>query len=109
MGCYINPPNESKESFLQREGTHLPIPSWDLVPHDALPVCLVHNGAFTAAGIAFDKKEMDEFLSDMAGRPNVWLVVPITKLVAVSTLASVPFYAVRLDQARPNWRELVRR
>lgn len=75
MGYYINPPDMSKEEFLQQHGT--PISPADVKNHytgDNLPVCLVNNGAFTAAGIAFDPHEADAFLYP-DGRPKRWYTV----------------------------------
>lgn len=61
MGYYINPPDMSKEQFLAQHGRRLdPDESFDF-KGDSLPVCWVDNGPFTAAGIAYDQREMDAF------------------------------------------------
>ena len=56
MGYYINPEGTSKELWLREHGT--PISAAEALSHDptgpSLPVCLVDNGAFTAAGIGYD-------------------------------------------------------
>lgn len=44
-----------------------------------LPVCLVDNGAFTAAGIAYDPRERDDFLRD-DGRTKYWFAVRRSRL-----------------------------
>jgi len=71
MGYYINPEDMSKEEFLKLHGT--PIRSVDVksVPNDTLPVCLVDNGLFTAAGIIYSSQEADEFLR-VDGRRKQW-------------------------------------
>ena len=51
MGCYVNPKNESKEAWLEKHGTVIPI-SIDTSYNDycedgCLPVILVDNGFFT--------------------------------------------------------------
>lgn len=78
MGYYVNPHNESKEAFLEREGT--PLTPSELVTFDfksdRLPVCWVKNPSFTAAGIAVDAWEMQRFINGMAGRQNRWYSVP---------------------------------
>lgn len=40
-----------------------------------LPVCLVDNGWMTAAGIAFDEHEMNDFMHPDS-RPKQWFLVP---------------------------------
>lgn len=66
MGFYINPLNMTKEEWLRRNG--VPVNHLTAQNHhagDRVVVCLVDNGAFTAAGIAYDDRERDEFC-----RPN---------------------------------------
>ena len=87
MGYYINPPGESKESFLDREGVAVPnIPriTWDSVPKGFLPVVIVNNGRFMAAGIAYDKRELDEFTDLEDLRPREIFMVKIEKLLGVT-------------------------
>ena len=88
MGCYINPQNERKEAFLGREGTFVGIlpPEWGAVPEGSLPVCLVDNGLFTAAGIAYCAEEMAAF-AHPDSRPKRWFTVPAEKLLPVSPLS----------------------
>ena len=83
MGVYINPPGEPKEPFLTREG--LPITSsavrnWDFSKRDRLPVVLVNNGPFTAAAVAYDPKEAEEFTSSSDPRPRAYFSVPLAVL-----------------------------
>ena len=82
MGEYINPPNQSKEAFLQEHGTitdsgHLMELFDDL---DRVGVCLVDNGAFTAAAVAYSEREVMEFTSDRDHRPRKYYSVPRSAL-----------------------------
>jgi len=71
MGVYINPESMSKESWLSDHavlvGTNqndvLPLKFSDLKEGE-LFVCLVDNGYFTAAGIAYSEEELSEFNVD---------------------------------------------
>lgn len=49
-----------------------------------VPVCVVDNGAFEAAAIAFDVKELEEFATSPDHgdkRPQQWFLVPIVKAI----------------------------
>jgi hypothetical protein len=64
MGYYINPKKMSKEAWLRENGTQMFI---DNVLEQAdfaktFPVCLVDNGAFTAAGICYSENEFQRFI-----------------------------------------------
>lgn len=86
MGAYINPKNESKESFLNREGKQLnSFPMFEDIPEDELMVVLLDNGAFTAAGIAFDCREYACFIYP-DDRPKKYYLVKKSKLYNVSDL-----------------------
>ena len=72
MGYYIDPDNCSKEEWLRDNATRIqPQEAMDSLTNNTIPICLVHNGAFTAAGIAYDKREIEEF-SRPDGRPKIW-------------------------------------
>lgn len=43
MGCYVNPPNESKEAFLAREGRAISVEE-AVITNVEVPVCLFSNG-----------------------------------------------------------------
>lgn len=47
------------------------------VPPGTVPVCVVTNSRFDAAGVAYDKREFDRFMTE-DGRPKEWLVVPFS-------------------------------
>jgi len=78
MGYYINPPDCSKEQFLHNHGRPV-LPGAARITHDELPVCLVNNGAFTAAGIAYSAEEIEAF-SRPDGRAKLWFMVSREKL-----------------------------
>ena len=76
MGYYINPPDCTKEMWLETYGQR--ISEAEAKAHsagDRLVVCLVDNGPFTAAGIAFDDRERDAFARPDA-RAKYWYIVP---------------------------------
>lgn len=86
MGCYINPVKMHKEDWLLVHATPLAAaPAWHEVPSGELPVCLVDNGPFTAAGVAYDEQELTEF-SAPDPRPTWWYTAAIEKLRTVSDL-----------------------
>ncbi len=76
MGYYINPPEGTKEEWLVKHGVGVTpgmVREWDF-KGDYLPVCLVQNPSFTAAGIAYDKDEAQVFLAPDS-RPRRWFSV----------------------------------
>jgi len=86
MGFYVNPENETKEEFLEREGL-IVTPGfsmqWDDIPQGHLPVILVRNPTFTAAGIAFCKDKFKVMTNSYDKRLRTIYFVPIEKLVEV--------------------------
>lgn len=83
MGYYINPPDETKEAFLAREGT----PTTPNLPADdgVALICLVDNyGVFSAAGIVYDAAELADFTDRNDARSRSWYLVPKTALPAVT-------------------------
>ena len=85
MGCYINPQDISKEQFLADHGVPCSTPG--PITEDYLPVCLVNNGFFTAAGVAYSQGEVEAFQYP-DGRPKKWFMVSRENLRKVSDLAS---------------------
>lgn len=83
MGCYINPPDKSKEKWLEENGTVVGTPVFD-PSLETLPVCLVSNGFFTAAAICFSEAEMMEFNDPEDRRPKLWYRVSRPKLHAIA-------------------------
>lgn len=86
MGAYVNPPNGTKEEWLGKNATRLagPPAKFDEVP-GSLPISLVDNGPFTAAGICFDQGELAEF-SRRDGRKREWFMAKIEDLKTASNL-----------------------
>ena len=87
MGAYINPKDCSKEEFLlnnAREVSKEVVEFFDFeVQKDLMPVVLIDNGYFTAAGIAFSASERDVFLKE-DGRPKKYYLAEINDLLEVS-------------------------
>lgn len=80
MGYYVNPPNETKEVFLNREGLEVPKADWDKVPKDSIPVILIQNPMFTAAAIAYSLPEYKVFIDPDDPRPKKIFIVKKSKL-----------------------------
>lgn len=81
MGYYINPPDQTKEQWLQANGIQQDsVPSLDPTGVN-VPVCLMDNGPFTAAVVAYDQSEIDAFSDPSDDRPKVWFLVPALKIV----------------------------
>jgi len=74
VGVYINPPSGTKEDWLDAnaEPDHSMFPLWKDVPEGYLPVCLVFNAAFTAAGVAYNEGELKAFSDPTDWRPKFW-------------------------------------
>lgn len=84
MGCYINPRDMSKEHFLSIYGEQ--VKSGDVnIEEDRLPVCLVDNGVFSAAAIAFNSNELKAFKRE-DGRYKQWYMCKKEDLLKVSDL-----------------------
>lgn len=81
MGYYIDPPKQSKEDFLKENGIalHGAPRNFDFTS-DKLPVCLVDNDYFNAAGIAYCENELAAF-SRPDGRQKAWFLVTKEKLL----------------------------
>jgi hypothetical protein len=83
MGFYINPPDISKEAFLERHGMAISFAHARI--HDAdndreRVLCVwVDNGQHTAVGIAYSNAERDRFLAPDR-RQRRCFIVPLEKL-----------------------------
>lgn len=87
MGYYIDPKEGTKEAWLAKYGRPLTgRPEWKSTAKSGeLPVCLVDNRSFTAAGVCYSERETMEFArSD--GRRKSWFVVPINHLIEVGAI-----------------------
>jgi len=73
MGYYIPGPTVGKGAYLEKEHAALPCsPSlaWVALEHPTLvPVCVVSNGAFEAAAVAYNAVEFDWFIDPEDARP----------------------------------------
>jgi len=79
VGYYIQGPTRGKGLFLQAQHGAMEVP-----PHvaasavhsiDTIPVCVVDNGAFEAAGVAYDGEEFEAFCLMGDARPKKWYVM----------------------------------
>lgn len=77
MGVYIDPTDGSdKLDWLLENGSPVTL---DFVrsfeySKETLPVCLVDNGPFMAAGVGFNREESSRFMGN-DGRPKRWFLV----------------------------------
>lgn len=91
MHYYINPMDISKDLWLALNGLnllHAPAEhktrlydETDAEEKLYYAVCLVDNGLFTAAAIAYDQRELEAFDSDRDSRPKKWFYVEKEKLL----------------------------
>ncbi len=95
MGFYIDPKDCSKEEWLLVNAAKgqkfdpMQAPDYKLRSPDCHFVCLVDNGSFTAAAIAFNEREFKVF-AQLVRRRKVWMQVPDAKLIEVCpSVASV--------------------
>ena len=84
MGCYVNPPDGDKYKWLLANGEETSRPCE--ITEAFLPVCLVDNGPFDAAAVAFSQREIEAFSQPTDFRPKWWFKVPREKLYTVSDL-----------------------
>ena len=84
MGMYINPADTSKEDWLVQHGEKTATPC--AISDTHLPVCLVSNGFFNAAAVAYSPSELAEFSRPGDRRPKVWYKVSIADLRAVGAM-----------------------
>jgi hypothetical protein len=84
MGLYINPIGMSKEDFLEKYGKKHTFNDvrYNLQKGYAI-VVLVDNLIFTAAGVAYDQRELDDLNNPSDDRPKKCYVVPFILLTYV--------------------------
>jgi len=85
MGFYINPPDGTKEKWLDENGIMVDPPPFWLKEKDLALVCLMDNGPFMAAAVCFSRQELAEFSRD-DGRVKFWYLVEKKKLVDAGAL-----------------------
>ena len=84
MDYYIDPRNESKESFLETRGVAVPDTfKWSDTPKGSLPVILINNGFFTAAGIAYSEAKFNAFTGVDDRRPKQFYTVSVEALLSL--------------------------
>ena len=93
MGCYINPPNESKEAFLEREGRIVSVEE-AVINKTEVPVCYFSNGAWTAAAVCDCDDELERFTEEVGARLINWYMVDYIKVLEVS--------GYRVPESRPR-------
>lgn len=88
MGTYLNPQNMEKEEWLGYFGTPMAVPPvrFDERLPTQYAVCLVQNPAFSAAAVAFDQRELDDFADPSDHRPKRWYWVSVNDLRQAGTL-----------------------
>ena len=87
MGYYVNPPKESKETWLKENGTVIRQPvSYELIAEHRCAICLMDNGPFSAAAIIYDQRELDDFGDPTDHRPKQWFLVNRQNVVSVSDI-----------------------
>ena len=79
MGFYINPKVGTKEEYVKKHRIAQPFQGWEGRPKGSLPVCIVNNGPFTAAGVCFDELEYAAFNSPDDYRPKSWYYLPVQR------------------------------
>lgn len=84
MGCYINPKDMTKEAWLYKFAK--PVAEPTPITETEVPICLVDNGPFTAAAVAYDPRELAAFVRPEDHRPKVWFSALREDLYKVSDL-----------------------
>ena len=96
MGCYIETPVvKGKADWLMNNAGARPVSDLSFPPMDGyLMVCVVDNGPFEAAAIAYSREEWKVFTRP-DGRMKMWLWVPRDRILEVE-----PGLARRLEAYR---------
>ena len=85
MGHYLEVPerNNKRAQLIKLHGAEdigLPPASLARVPKGKTLICVVENGPFDAAGIAYSDEELKEF-KVLDGRPRTWLLMDTEEVV----------------------------
>jgi hypothetical protein len=90
MGLYLEPAID-KSQWLRENGKAItPVIfgksdiNWEDIPEDKVLVCLVDNGPFQAAGVAYNKREMEAFNLEGDPRSKIWYYVDREKARAIA-------------------------
>ncbi len=76
MGLYLNPPDMSKEKWLDTHAKRVNGAPTHYKRDGFTAACWVHNGQFATAGLCFSQAELEAFRNDGANRIKVWYWVP---------------------------------
>jgi len=75
MGIYINPEDRTKEQWLIKYGIETTIIDATVADFEVFfPVCLVNNGAFTAAAVCDTLEELEHFMFPDGRQKQLYLV-----------------------------------
>jgi hypothetical protein len=81
MGFYIDPENESKEEWLQKNAKTCSQSHAETADYiELFPVVLIDNGIFTAAAIAYNKREFEALTLPEDFRPRKFFIAEREKL-----------------------------
>jgi len=92
MGCYINPKDCIKEEWLIKNGILVSKDKMEarllasILPEEKMLVALVNNGAFTAAGVMFNDREVEAFTEPSDTRKIFYFQVEVEKLMQITDL-----------------------
>jgi len=89
MGAYINPIKGTKEQFLIEKAsiiTEEEFKSFDYSDKTRMPVCLVQNDFFSAAGVAYSIEENQSFTHENDIRPKQYFIAKVSDLLEVSDI-----------------------
>ena len=90
MGIYLNPRGTTKERFLHENA--IPIPGdVKFEDVDGFIICLVNNGLFTAAAVAWSPSELEEFRQPDDMRPKLWYAIEKDKAQVAMTPIDITF------------------
>ena len=85
MGLYLEHgvQKDDKRNWLEANGNYLGEDFSEdfmrICPTDNVLICLVDNGMFTAAAVAYSRSEALAFADPYDGRYKMWYMVPIEK------------------------------
>ncbi len=105
MGFYINPKDTTKEFWLQKYGElaiSISKEGFKNRPSGKLPVILVDNGGFMAAGICYSEEEYKAFTHPEDKRPRTLYFVDEEKLLEVCPDLSRMHAYYQLDKEKSS-------
>lgn len=103
MGLYLlnagqHPSKGKAETLAQTPGAETldgPPASFDEIPEGKYLICVVDNGAWDAAGIAYSRNQFRRFTADPLRRPKVWLLLAAE---VVEELSSFDLQGIRQEE-----------